>query len=118
MEMYEEIKRPLTLEALDRLKKVQLNDFRQYESGKCWNGGCYSYHTRYIKDENGKWFGEDWSSCDLVDPEPEWEATPEEVLYFVKRQFEELEKGSPEGEVMSVELDDEEGVLRFTLDRD
>lgn len=118
METYEEIKKPLTVEALDRLNKVRLDDYRQHEHGKNWNGGCYSYHTRYIHNSDGTWTGEDWSSCDLVDPDPEWEATPEEVLDFVKRQFEILEQGAPEGEIMTAHLDDDEGVLLFTIDRD
>lgn len=31
---------------LDGIKKVRFNDFSDYESGKCNNGGKYGYWTR------------------------------------------------------------------------
>lgn len=38
---------------LENVKRVRLNDYSEYESGKSNNGGCYGFWTDYNRVENG-----------------------------------------------------------------
>lgn len=38
---------------LEGIKRVRLNDYSEYESGKSSNGGCYGFWTDYSRVENG-----------------------------------------------------------------
>ena len=38
---------------LKGIKRVRFNDFSEYESGKCNNGGCYGFWVDYNRLENG-----------------------------------------------------------------
>lgn len=42
-------------EELENVKKVRFNDFSEYDSEKCNNGGCYGFWTDYSRLENGNW---------------------------------------------------------------
>lgn len=35
------------------IKKIRLNDFSEYEAGKCNNGGCYGFWTDYFRLDSG-----------------------------------------------------------------
>lgn len=41
------------MKKLDRVKRVRFNDFSNYDSDKCRNGGCYGFWTDYNRLENG-----------------------------------------------------------------
>ena len=42
-------------EELENVKKVRFNNFSEYDSEKCSNGGCYGFWTDYSCLENGNW---------------------------------------------------------------
>ena len=42
-------------EELENVKKVRFNDFSEYDSEKCSNGGSYGFWTDYNCLENGNW---------------------------------------------------------------
>ena len=42
-------------EELENVKKVRFNDFSEYDSEKCSNGGSYGFWTDYSHLENGNW---------------------------------------------------------------
>lgn len=42
-------------EELENVKKVRFNDFSEYDSEKCSNGGCYGFWTDCNHLENGNW---------------------------------------------------------------
>lgn len=41
------------MENLKGITKVRFNDFSDYDSEKCRNGGCYGFWTDYTSLENG-----------------------------------------------------------------
>ena len=42
-------------EELKKLKKITFNDFSEYDSEKCNNGGRYGFWTNYNRLESGNW---------------------------------------------------------------
>lgn len=42
-------------EELENVKKVRFNDFSEYDSEKCNDGGSYGFWTDYSRLENGNW---------------------------------------------------------------
>ena len=40
-------------EELENVKKVRFNDFSEYDSEKCNDGGSYGFWTDYSRLENG-----------------------------------------------------------------
>ena len=40
---------------LDGIKRVRFNDYTDYDSNLCNNGGCYGFWTDYDRLENGNW---------------------------------------------------------------
>lgn len=42
-------------EELENVKKVRFNDFSEYDSEKCSDGGSYGFWTDYSCLENGNW---------------------------------------------------------------
>lgn len=45
----------MKLNGLEKVKKVRFNDFSEYDSEKCNNGGCYGFWTDYSLLKNGSW---------------------------------------------------------------
>lgn len=45
----------MKLNGLEKVKKVRFNDFSEYDSEKCSNGGCYGFWTDYSLLKNGSW---------------------------------------------------------------
>lgn len=45
----------MTRADLDRIQRVRMNDFTNYDPDKCNNGGCYGYWTEYTRMKDGKW---------------------------------------------------------------
>lgn len=41
------------MESLKGITNVRFNDFSEYDSDKCHNGGCYGFWTDYTRLENG-----------------------------------------------------------------
>lgn len=42
-------------EELDKIQRVRMNDFTEYDYDRCYNGGCYGFWTEYTRMEDGKW---------------------------------------------------------------
>lgn len=42
-------------EEIKNVRRIRFNDFSDYDSEKCNNGGCYGFWTDYNRLENGKW---------------------------------------------------------------
>ena len=40
---------------LKNISRVRFNDYTEYDSGKCSNGGCYGFWIDYNKLPNEKW---------------------------------------------------------------
>ena len=40
---------------LKNITKVRFNDYTEYDSEKCNNGGCYGFWTDYTRLESGNW---------------------------------------------------------------
>lgn len=38
---------------LDGIKRIRMNDFSEYDSEKCRNGGCYGFWTDYDRVKDG-----------------------------------------------------------------
>lgn len=41
--------------SLNNVIRVRFNDYTDYDSEKCNNGGCYGFWTDYNRLENGNW---------------------------------------------------------------
>lgn len=63
--------------------KITITDYYEYQSGLENDGGHYIYYTT-IERLNGKWYRNDFSSCDFEEkPEP-WEIDGSEVKQLIE----------------------------------
>ena len=51
---------------LENVKRVRFNDFSDYDSEKCNNGGKYGFWTDYDRLENGNWKVSYGTTADLA----------------------------------------------------
>lgn len=51
----EEWRKTMKRNSLIGVDRVRFNDFSQYDSEKCNNGGCYGFWTNYDRLDNGTW---------------------------------------------------------------
>ena len=49
----------------EKMKKVILNDYRNYDERKCRNGGAYGFETEYTRKENGMYKVSYYTTADL-----------------------------------------------------
>ena len=43
------------MENIEKFSKIRFNDFTDYDSDKCRNGGAYGFWTEYVRLESGNW---------------------------------------------------------------
>ena len=63
--------------------KITISDYYEYEPGKENDGGRYIYYTT-IERINGRWFRNDFSSCDFEEKSEPWEIDGFEVKNLVE----------------------------------
>ena len=63
--------------------KIIISDYYDYEPGKENNGGRYIYYTT-IERINGKWYRNDFSSCELEERTKPWEIDGTEVKRLIE----------------------------------
>ena len=107
----------MTMEELNRFKKVVFEDYTEYQYDKCWNGGCYSYTDVYTNKGNGEWELEYTSSSEMF--ETTYDDVPDDgVLYEVNKYIKMVNGDMPSYmQHCFVKLRNEGNKLVFFMDR-
>lgn len=63
--------------------RITIADYYEYESGKENDGGRYIYYT-IVERVNGRWFRNDFSSCEFEERSEPWEIDGAEVKSLIE----------------------------------